>query len=195
MLRQTSSRTILIPQVLFTIDPGLLSHYKGGFRIRRRRGSQPSRGRQSTILTNFPKTAWNWENFGSCVLAPPPDSDPPLHWLMIVLGGHLSYWTTFSIIERHCEWRTSALWSGGGSSPSGGELPVHAVCPRGAPQVGARTLHAGVGAHLSRRRVVRPVRTRNARHAVRVLTRRTITCNLNVNIQWWLICAYVIINQ
>ena len=186
---------MLIPQVLFTIDPSLLSHYKGGFRIPHSRGSLPSRGRQSTILTNFPKTAWNWEHFEPCVLAPPPDSDPPLHWLMIVLSGHQSYWTTFSIIERHYEWRTSALWPGGGSGPSGGELPVHAVCPGGASQVGAGTLHAGLGAYLSRRRVVRPVRTLDARHAVRVLTSRAITCNINVNIRRWLICAYVIINQ
>ena len=114
---------------------------------------------------------------------------------MIVLGGHQSYWTTFSVIGRHYEWRTSALWPGGGSGPSGGELPVHAVCPGGAPQVGAGTLHAGVGAHLSRRRVVRPVRTLDARHAVRVLTRRAITCDTNVNIRRWLICANVIINQ
>ena len=102
---------MLIPQVLFTIDPGLLSHYKGGFRIPRRRGSQPSRGRQSTILTNFPKTAWNWENFGSCVLGPPPPIqirhciDWWLYWAATYLiGPHfLSLKDIVSDVLLHCD--------------------------------------------------------------------------------------------
>ena len=46
---------MLIPQVLFTIDPSLLSHYKGGFRIPRGRGANPPGGANLQFWQIFQK--------------------------------------------------------------------------------------------------------------------------------------------
>ena len=66
-----------------TMNECCLGHCRGGYRILRRRGHQPSRGRQHTNLPDFPKNCMKLRNFWSagrdaCWRHSP--LDPPLHW-------------------------------------------------------------------------------------------------------------------
>ena len=58
----------------------------GGSRISLRWGRHLSRGRQHTILPNFPKTAWNWKNLD------------PRHWL---------WWSFLFFLMHFVVWRHS----------------------------------------------------------------------------------------